>query len=196
MAKRSAVIERRTKETQIRIELALAGQGKVQVRTGVGFLDHMLELFGRHGHFDLTVEASGDTQVDDHHTVEDVGIALGQSLDSALGDRAGITRFGQAAIPMDEALAQVALDLSGRGHLVFNAQFGQEKIGSYDVTLTHEFLQALAMNARMTLHVNASYGQDAHHITEAIFKALARALSQAVTLDPQVKGIPSTKGVL
>jgi len=196
MAKRTAEIDRRTRETRVRVELGLDGQGKSQIRTGVGFLDHMLELFARHGRLDLTVEAAGDTQVDDHHTVEDIGIALGQSLDKALGDRSGITRFGHAAVPMDEALADVALDLSGRGLLVFHAQFEQEKIGPYDVTLTHEFLQALASNARMTVHVNAPYGQDGHHLTEAIFKALARAVGQAVSLDPCVKGVPSTKGAL
>ncbi len=196
MSKRKASVDRRTRETQVHVELELDGAGKSSVKTGVGFLDHMLDLLAKHGRLNLTIEAKGDTQVDDHHTVEDVGIALGQALDKALGDRTGIMRFGHAAVPMDEALADVALDLSGRGLLVFNARFEQEKIGSYDVTLTHEFLQALAANGRMTLHVNAPYGQDGHHLTEAMFKALARALAEAVTVDPRQKGVPSTKGTL
>ena len=196
MAERKAVVERQTKETAVRVELALDGAGTTDVRAGVGFLDHMLDLLGKHARLDLTVQASGDTETDDHHTVEDIGIALGQAIDQALGDRAGITRFGQAAVPMDEALAQVAIDLSGRGFLVLNADFGQEKIGSFDVSLVREFLQALASNARMTLHINAPYGDDGHHITEAIFKALARALAKAVSIDPRVDGVPSTKGVL
>jgi len=196
MAERKAVVERQTKETAVRVELALDGAGTTDVRAGVGFLDHMLDLLGKHARLDLTVQASGDTEIDDHHTVEDIGIALGQAIDQALGDRAGITRFGQAAVPMDEALAQVAIDLSGRGFLVLNADFGQEKIGSFDVSLVREFLQALASNARMTLHINAPYGDDGHHITEAIFKALARALAKAVSIDPRVDGVPSTKGVL
>jgi len=196
MAERKADAERRTKETDVRVELVLDGSGKMEVRSGVGFLDHMLELFGAHGCFDLTVQAKGDTEVDDHHSVEDVGIALGQAVDRALGTRAGIARFGHALVPMDEALAEVALDLSGRGGLVFNVQFGQEKVGAFDVTLVREFLQALAVNARMTLHVNGRYGDDAHHVAEAIFKALARALAAAVGLDPRVHGVPSTKGTL
>jgi len=196
MAKRKAVVERQTKETSVRVELALDGGGTTSAQTRVGFLDHMLDLLGKHARFDLVVQASGDTEVDDHHTVEDIGIALGQALDQAIGDRAGITRFGQAAVPMDEALAQVAIDLSGRGFLVLNADFGQEKIGSFDVSLVREFLQALASNARMTLHIDAPYGDDGHHIAEAIFKALARALAGAVSIDPRVRGVPSTKGVL
>lgn len=196
MVKREAAVDRRTKETRVHVELGLDGPGKCQVRSGIGFLDHMLDLLGKHGRLDLTVEADGDTRVDDHHTAEDIGIALGQAIDKALGERAGIARFGQAAVPMDEALAEVALDLSGRGLLVFNAEFPQEKIGSYDVGLTREFLQALASNARMTLHVGAPYGQDGHHMTEAMFKALARAFAQAAALDPGVRGIPSTKGSL
>jgi len=196
MAERKAVVDRQTKETAVRVELALDGAGTTDVRAGVGFLDHMLDLLGKHARLDLTVQASGDTEIDDHHTVEDIGIALGQAIDQALGDRAGITRFGQASVPMDEALAQVAIDLSGRGFLVLNADFSQEKIGSFDVSLVREFLQALASNARMTLHINAPYGDDGHHITEAIFKALARALAGAVSIDPRVDGVPSTKGIL
>jgi imidazoleglycerol-phosphate dehydratase len=196
VSERRGARDRSTKETQVRVEIALESDGVTEIATGVGFLDHMLDLFGRHGRFGLTVRASGDVEVDDHHTVEDVGISLGQALDSALGDRAGIVRFGAASVPMDEALANVALDLSGRGFLVFNADYGQEKIGSFDVSLVHEFLHALAANARMTLHVNAPYGSDGHHITEAIFKALGRALAEAVARDPRVRGVPSTKGVL
>jgi imidazoleglycerol-phosphate dehydratase len=196
MTDRTATVERKTTETEIRVDLALDGQGATEISTGIGFLDHMLQLFGKHARLDLTVRAVGDTQVDDHHTIEDVGICLGQALDQALGDRVGITRFAQASVPMDEALADVSLDLSGRGSLVYNVEFSQEKIGSYDVQLTHEFLQAFATNGRLTLHINAPYGQDGHHITEAIFKALARAVAQAVAIDPRQQGVPSTKGVL
>lgn len=196
MAERRAAVERRTRETEVKVQLVLDGAGAAQVRSGIGFLDHMLELFGRHGRLDLSVQATGDTQVDDHHTAEDVGIVLGQAVDRALGDRAGIARFGEASIPMDEALANVAIDMSGRGHLVFNVQFAQEKIGSYDVGITREFLGAFAANARATLHVNVPYGQDGHHVTEAIFKALGHALADAAALDPRTHGIPSTKGVL
>jgi len=196
MAKRTCVVERETRETKVRVELGLDEAAEPRVGTGIGFLDHMLELLGHHGRLSLVVEAQGDTRVDDHHTVEDVGIALGQAVDRALGDRAGIARFGFAAVPMDEALAEVALDLSGRGLLVFRAEFGQEKVGSYDTGLTREFLQAFASNGRLTLHVSAPYGEDGHHLTEAIFKALARALAQAVAPDASLRGVPSTKGML
>jgi len=196
MAERKATVDRRTTETEVRVELGLDGPIAAQVHSGVGFFDHMLDLFGKHGRFELTVEAKGDTEVDDHHTVEDVGIALGQAIDQALGDRKGIARFAQAAVPMDEALAETSVDLGGRGVLVFHAEFRQEKIGTYDVSLTREFLQAMAANARMALHVNVRYGEDGHHITEAIFKSLARALSKAVAIDPREPGVPSTKGVL
>ncbi len=196
MPGRMAAAERETKETRIRGELSLDGGGEATVQCGVGFLEHMLELCTRHGRFDLTLEAAGDVHIDDHHTVEDVGIVLGKMIDEALGDRAGIARFGQAAVPMDEALAEVSLDLSGRGLLVFNVAFSQEKIGSYDTTLTGEFFQAVASNARMTLHVNVPYGDDGHHVTEAVFKAFGRALAHAVAVDPRVDGIPSTKGTL
>ncbi len=196
MAERRAAVDRKTRETEVRVQLILDGSGATEIQTGIGFLDHMLDLFGRHGRFDLSVLATGDTQVDDHHTAEDVGIVLGQAVDRALGDRAGIARFGEASVPMDEALANVALDLSGRGLLVFHVQFAQEKIGSYDVGITREFLSAFAANARVTLHVNVAYGQDGHHITEAVFKALGRALADATALDPRTRGVPSTKGVL
>ena len=196
MPERKAATDRKTKETDIHAEMSLDGAGACRVTCGVGFLEHMLELFARHGRFDLTVEARGDVEVDDHHTVEDLGIVLGTLIDDALGDRAGITRFGCAAVPMDEALAEVAIDLSGRGGLVFNAEFAQEKVGTYDTTLTSSFFQAVASNARMTLHVNVPYGEDGHHITEAIFKAFARALAEAVEIDPRTEGVPSTKGTL
>jgi imidazoleglycerol-phosphate dehydratase len=196
MTERHGTRERATKETQVRVEIILDGIPTTDVHIGVGFLDHMLELFGRHGHFGLSIHATGDIQVDDHHTVEDVGISLGQAIDAALGDRAGIVRFGSASVPMDEARADVAIDLSGRGFLVFQACYDQEKIGSFDVSLVREFLHALAANARMTLHINVPCGTDGHHITEAAFKALGRALRQAVAIDPRGDGVPSTKGVL
>ncbi|MFW6158364.1 MAG: imidazoleglycerol-phosphate dehydratase HisB [Planctomycetota bacterium] len=196
MPEREAAVDRETKETHVHVELLLDRRPAPEVETGVGFLDHMLELFGKHAGVGLSVSAEGDVGVDDHHTVEDVGIALGQALERALGDRAGIVRFADVAIPMDEALARVALDFSGRGHLVFDVAFPQEKIGRFDATLVREFLQAFAANARLTLHVAVPYGDDAHHVGEAVFKALARAVGAATRVDPRVDGVPSTKGVL
>jgi imidazoleglycerol-phosphate dehydratase len=193
---RRAEIRRRTRETQIELDLALDGQGKSDLESPAGFLNHMLALLARHALVDLRVKAAGDTVVDQHHTVEDVGICLGQAIDKALGDREGIARFGCAAVPMDEALAQVAVDLSGRPFLVFNATFPGERVGDFETELVAEFLQALATHARMTLHVTVPYGSNDHHIAEAIFKALARALKAAVARDPRVTGTPSTKGVL
>ncbi len=193
---RQAKIERKTAETQVCLTLELDGEGKWSGATGVGFLDHMLELFARHGHIDLSVEATGDTGVDDHHTTEDVGICLGQALAQALGDRSGIRRFGDATLPMDEALAQVAVDLGGRPHFVFNVEFESEKIGNFDTSLVEECLSALAVHGKMNLHVRVPYGKNAHHVVEAIFKALARALDDACGIDPRTKGVPSTKGVL
>ena len=193
---RIADVDRKTGETHIRLSLNLDGEGAWQGDTGVGFLNHMLELFARHGHFDLNVAASGDIQVDDHHTTEDVGICLGRAFDQALGDRAGIRRFGDFALPMEDALAQVAVDLGGRSHFVYNVQFPTEKVGSFDTALVEEFLGALVANARMNLHVNVPYGKNAHHIAEAIFKATARALDLAVARDPRTRGVPSTKGVV
>jgi imidazoleglycerol-phosphate dehydratase len=193
---RTATVERKTKETQIALQLTLDGEGKSEVRTGVGFLDHMLDLLARHGLLDLTIKATGDTHVDAHHTVEDVGICLGQALKEALGDRKGIRRFGDCAVPMEDALAQVALDLGGRGALVFNVAFPSEKTGDFDVGLVEEFFRALAANAGMNLHVNVPYGRNSHHVAEAVFKAFARALEQAMQLDPRIKGVPSTKGIL
>ena len=196
MASRKSDIRRKTRETEIALSLKLDGEGRSEISTGVGFLDHMLDLLARHGLFDLRIKASGDTQVDAHHTVEDVGICLGQALKEALGDRAGIRRFGRMAVPMEDSLADVALDLSGRGMLVYNVKFPSDKSGDFDVQLVEEFLRALALNAGMNLHVNVPYGRNSHHVAEAIFKALAKALDAATQLDPRVKGVPSTKGVL
>jgi len=196
MAPRKSEVRRKTKETDVTLSLALDGVGEGAIATGVGFLDHMLDLFARHGLLDLTVRAKGDTHVDAHHTVEDVGICLGEALREALGDRKGIRRFGDCAVPMEDALAQVALDLGGRGALVFNVAFPSEKTGDFDVGLVEEFFRALASNAGMNLHVNVPYGKNSHHVAEAVFKAFARALDQAAQLDPRIRGVPSTKGVL
>ena len=196
MAERTAEVNRETRETQARVSLNLAGGGKAEVATGVGFLDHMLDLLARHGLMDIRVEATGDTHVDAHHTTEDVGIVLGQALREALGDRKGIRRFGQASVPMDDSLANVAVDLGGRSVCVFNVEFPAPKVGEFDTELVEEFLRALAMNAGMNLHVNVPYGDNSHHVSEAIFKALARSLEMATRLDPRVKGLPTTKGLM
>jgi len=193
---RTAAIERRTRETQIRLELNLDGQGQCEVRTGVGFLDHMLELFARHAAVDLKVEAQGDLHVDPHHTVEDVGICLGQALRQALGDKSGIRRYGHMVLPMEEALATVAWDLGGRYYLVFQANFPSAKIGDFDSELVEDFWQAVAANALCNLHILVPYGRNSHHISEAIFKAAARSLRIAIENDPRMSGVPSTKGVL
>ncbi len=193
---RTATIDRRTAETQIQLELNLDGNGQSQVRTGVGFLDHMLDLFARHGAFDLRVEANGDLHIDDHHTVEDVGICLGQAFRQALGDKAGIRRYGHFTLPMEETLVTVAVDLSGRYFLVFQAEFASPKIGTFDSELVEDFWQAMAANTLCNLHVLQHYGRNSHHVSEAIFKAAARALRQAVEPDPRVRGVPSTKGTL
>ena len=196
MPDRTADVKRKTKETDIALSLNLDGAGKVAVQTGVGFFDHMLDHIGRHGLFDLTVKAKGDLAVDGHHTVEDVGICLGQALLEAVGDKRSIRRYGHFSLPMDEALAGVAVDLSGRFSLVFNVAFTGPTVGDFDVELVEEFLRALAANAKMNLHVNVPYGTNNHHIAEAIFKALGKALRMAVEPDPREKGVPSTKGVL
>lgn len=194
---RTALLSRKTKETDIRLTLNLDGQGTGQIQTGVGFFDHMLDLLSRHALIDLTVQAKGDLQVDQHHTVEDVGICLGQALEKALGDKKGIFRYGWALIPMDESLAQVSLDLSGRSALVFQVHFTSPLIGDFASELVREFFQALANNARMNLHIHVPYGSNSHHICEAIFKAFAKALRQAVGVDERAKTqIPSTKGSL
>jgi imidazoleglycerol-phosphate dehydratase len=193
---RTATIHRETAETQIALSLDLDGTGTSQIRTGVGFFDHMLTLFAKHGLFDLTVAATGDTHVDDHHTVEDVGICLGQAVRQALGDKAGIARYGSLTLPMEESLVTVAVDLSGRVWFVDKTSFPSEEIGTFDTQLVREFWQAVAANVPMNLHVVLHHGQNSHHIAEAIFKAAARALRQAVALDPRQSGVPSSKGVL
>jgi len=196
MAKRTGRIHRKTKETDILLTLDLDGSGKVTAETGVGFFNHMLDHVGRHGLFDLIVRAKGDLQVDAHHTVEDVAICLGQAIREALGDKKGIRRFGFFMVPMDEAMAQVAVDLSGRASLVYRVKYRGGKIGEFDVELVQEFLTALSQNAGMNLHVVVPYGTNNHHIAEAIFKALGKALRMAVEIDPREKAVPSTKGRL
>jgi len=193
---RAATVDRKTGETEISITLSLDGTGHPDIRTGIPFFDHMLTLFARHGLFDLTVVAKGDIEVDYHHTVEDVGITLGQALGKALGDKAGIRRYGSAYVPMDESLARVVVDCSGRPFLAYEAPRGVEAIGMFPFQLVEEFLRAVAVQAGLTLHVSILAGRDAHHMAEAIFKSLARALDVAVSRDERVKGIPSTKGVL
>ena len=193
---RTAQIERKTAETEIHVSLGLDGDGAGERATGVGFFDHMLDLLARHGHFDLVVRARGDLDTGAHHTVEDVGICLGQALDEALGDRAGIARFGQATIPMDEARASCAIDVSGRGLCAFEAALPPGAIGNFDHELLEEFLRALAMNAKLTLHLTVERGNNVHHVIEASFKALARALRAATALDAGERGVPSTKGTL
>ena len=195
-AGRRAVVERKTKETQISLSLNLDGSGQVSVNTGVGFFDHMLNHIGRHGLFDFDLRARGDLQVDDHHTVEDVGICLGEAIAEAVGDKKGIRRYGFFITPMEESLAQVAVDLSGRAAVVYRAKYRGSKIGSFDVQLVEEFFRAVAQNARMNLHVSVPYGTNNHHIAEAIFKAFGKALRMACELDPREAAVPSTKGIL
>jgi imidazoleglycerol-phosphate dehydratase len=192
---RKARIERKTSETEVVLELDLDG-GEVVAETGVGFLDHMLELLGRHGHLGLNVTASGDLDTGAHHTVEDVGISLGQALDRALGDRAGIHRYGYTAVPMDEALGMCAIDISGRPLCLFGADLPPVSIAGFDAELAEEFFRAVASNAKLTLHLGTRYGSNAHHMIEACFKAFARALREAVAIDPDETGVPSTKGTL
>jgi imidazoleglycerol-phosphate dehydratase len=193
---RAAVIDRKTGETEIHVELELDGDGAGERITGVGFFDHMLDLFARHGRMRLSVEGTGDLQAGAHHTVEDVGICIGQALDRALGDRAGISRYGQATVPMDESRASSAIDISGRGLCAFEAELPPGAIGNFDHELTEEFFRALATNARLTLHVTVEAGTNAHHMIEAAFKATARALRAAVAIDASEPGVPSTKGTL
>ena len=193
---RSATLQRDTKETQIRGTLRIEGRGRYEVSTGIRFFDHMLELFTKHGFFDLTLRAKGDLHVDHHHTVEDVGLVLGQVLREALGDKAGIRRFGEATVPLDEALVQVVVDLSGRPFLVYEAAVKQQKIGEFDVELIHDFLLALVNQAGMNLHVRMLSGRNPHHVVEAAFKGLARALDLATQRDARVSGVLSTKGTL
>lgn len=193
---RQATIIRKTNETDIELKFSIDGEGEAQLNTGVPFLTHMLDLFAKHGKFNLTVQANGDTEVDDHHTTEDIGICLGQALREALGDKKGIKRYGNAFVPMDEALTQVVVDLSNRPHFEFRGEFPSQKVGTFDTELVHEFLWKLALEARMNLHVIVHYGQNTHHMIEAVFKALARAIDEATLIDPRVKGVPSTKGML
>ena len=194
---RSASISRRTAETDVSVSMGLDGTGRSTISTGVGFFDHMLELFARHGLFDVEAKVTGDLHVDHHHTVEDTGIALGQAFARALGDKRGIARYADIHMPMDEALTRVAIDISGRPFLVFRTTFKVEKIGQFDTELVREWFQAFAMNAGITLHVETLYGDNAHHIAESCFKGLARALRKAVAVDPREDGrIPSTKGSL
>lgn len=193
---RSATINRKTNETDIQLDFSIDGQGKVALDTGVPFLSHMLDLFAKHGLFDLDVKADGDTEIDDHHTVEDIAICMGQAIRQALGDKVGIKRYGHVFTPMDEALAQVVIDLSDRPHLAFRTTFPDRKVGQFSTELVHEFLWKLALEARMTLHVQLHEGHNTHHMIEAIFKALGRALDEATQIDPRVHGVPSTKGML
>ena len=193
---RTAKINRQTNETEISLELNLDGSGKSQIQTGVGFVDHMLELLTRHAAIDLSVTAKGDLQVDQHHTVEDVGICFGQAIKQALGDKAGIRRYGHFTLPMEETLVTTAIDLSGRYFMVFHADFPSQKIGDFDSELVEDFWQAAAANALANLHVVLHHGRNSHHISEAIFKSAARALRMAVEPDPRMPGVPSTKGTL
>ncbi|WP_147534063.1 imidazoleglycerol-phosphate dehydratase HisB [Bacillus marasmi] len=194
---RTAAVVRKTNETDIKLQLSIDGEAQSDIETSVPFLNHMLDLFTKHGNFNLTVDAKGDIEIDDHHTSEDVGICLGQAIREALGDKRGIKRYGNAFVPMDEALAQVVIDLSNRPHLEMRAELPSQKVGTFDTELVHEFLWKLALEARMNLHVIVHYGHNTHHIIEAIFKALGRALDEATSIDPRRIGVlPSTKGML
>jgi imidazoleglycerol-phosphate dehydratase len=195
-ANRRTTIERTTSETQVKVELVLDGTGRGRIQTTIPFLDHMLTLLAKHGFFDLTVQAKGDTDIDDHHTIEDIGIVIGDALKQALGSKEGIRRFGWASIPLDETLAQVTVDLSGRPYLVYRVELPQRRIKTLDLGLFEDFFQAFATHAALNLHVNVLYGRNPHHIMEAVFKALAKALDQATALDERVSGVLSTKGSL
>ncbi|MDT3764983.1 imidazoleglycerol-phosphate dehydratase HisB [Priestia filamentosa] len=193
---REASIERKTNETDITLSMNIDGEGKSSIKTGVPFLEHMLDLFTKHGQFDLDIKANGDTEIDDHHTTEDIGICLGSVFKDALGDKKGIKRYGQAMVPMDDALAQVVVDLSNRPHFELKGDIPASQVGTFDTELVDEFLWKFALEARMNLHVIIHYGRNTHHIIEAVFKALGRALDEATMIDPRVKGVPSTKGML
>ena len=193
---RSGDVERKTRETQVRVTLKLDGTGRAEVSTGVPFLDHMLESFSRHGFFDLKVEARGDIHIDEHHTVEDVGIVLGRAFRQALGDRSGIRRFGEATVPLDDALCGAVVDISGRAYLGYNVPIKQERVGAFQTELVHDFMKALSDEVGMNLHLNLHAGRNPHHSIEAAFKALARAMDQATSLEPRVAGVLSTKGTL
>ena len=193
---RKARTSRQTKETEITVEIDLDGGGTAEIETGIPFFNHMLEIFTRHGLFDLKVRAKGDIDVDLHHTVEDVGLALGQAFKESLGDKQGISRFGEASVPLDETLAHVVVDLSGRPYLSYNVRVRPGRVGNFDTDLPHEFFQAFANQLGMNLHINVSQGENPHHIIEACFKALARAMEKATRVDPRIKGVLSTKGSL
>lgn len=195
-AARVGAVKRETKETKISVSLDLDRPGKVDIDTGVPFLDHMLDALARHGFLSLSVHARGDVHIDDHHTVEDVGLAMGEALAQALGDRNGISRFGHFESPLDESLVAITVDLSGRPYLVYNVKLRRHRVGTFDTGLIEDFLQAFATNGGLNLHVNMRYGRNPHHVAEATFKALARALAAAVAIDPRVTGVPSTKGTL
>ena len=193
---RTAAVERRTRETQVAVELALDGEGHAEVATGVPFLDHMLESFARHGFFDLKLNASGDLHIDEHHTVEDVAIVLGRAFRQALGDRSGIKRFGSAIVPLDEALCEAVVDISGRVYLAYNVAIKQERVGNFQTELVHDFMKGLSDEIGMNLHLNLPAGRNPHHVIEAAFKALARAMDLATAVEPRVRGVLSTKGTL
>ena len=193
---RSAAVERKTRETEVKVALNLDGGGRGAVETGVPFLDHMLESFARHGFFDLVVQASGDLHIDEHHTVEDVGIVLGRAFKQALGDRSGIRRFGEAMVPLDEALCSAVVDISGRSYLAYNVPIAQERVGTFQTELVHDFMKALTDEVGMNLHLNLVSGRNPHHIIEATFKALARAMDHATAREPRLSGVLSTKGTL
>ena len=193
---RQATIERTTTETAVKVDLALDGTGRGQIKTTLPFLDHMLTLLAKHGFFDLTVQAKGDTEIDDHHTIEDVGIVIGDALKQALGTKEGVRRFGWALVPLDETLAQVSVDLSGRPYLVYRVELSQRRIKAFDLGLFEDFFQAFTTHAALNLHINLLYGRNPHHIMEAVFKALAKALDQATALDDRLSGVLSTKGKL
>lgn len=193
---RQAGLSRTTNETDITLSLAIDGSGAAELETDVPFLNHMLDLFAKHGQFDLSVKARGDIDIDDHHTVEDIGICLGQALRDALGDKRGIKRYASVFVPMDESLAQVVIDISNRPHFEYRASYPSQQVGSFSTELVQEFLWKFALEARITLHVIVHYGSNTHHMIEAVFKALGRALDEATGIDPRVQGVPSTKGVL
>ncbi len=193
---RSAEVRRDTAETSIRVGCNLDGQGRTSIDTGIAFLDHMLDALGRHSLIDLEVKARGDTHIDDHHTVEDIALAIGQALDQALGERAGIVRFGHAEVPLDEALVAATVDLGGRPFMVYDVKIRHHRVGDFEIELVNDFMQALMTSAKMNLHLTKRYGRNPHHIIEATFKALARALRTAVAIDARVRGVPSTKGTL
>lgn len=193
---RSAAVERKTRETQVAVELRLDGEGRSEVSTGVPFMDHMLESFARHGFFDLKVSARGDLHIDEHHTVEDLGIVLGRAFRQALGDRSGIRRFGLAVVPLDEALCEAIVDISGRSYLAYNVPIKQERVGSFQTELVHDFMKGFSDEVGMNLHLNLKRGRNPHHVIETVFKALARAMDQATAVEPRLAGVLSTKGTL